>query len=122
MAQQVSMGATIKCSFGATPGQLTVVPQSKVFAGPVPAATIMDHSVTNILPFGLCSAPTNPAVIAKSGSPAPCVPVTTSPWVPGSPTVKIGNQPALTSTCKLYCQWLGEITIVNPGQQTVKTA
>jgi hypothetical protein len=50
----------------------------------------------------------------------PCMPVISAPWVPGSPTVLIGNYPALNNSCKLMCNWAGIITIVNPGQATVQ--
>ena len=125
MAMQVCMGATMMCSFGAAPSTLVVLPQNKTLTG-TPAANIMDNKpIVNIPPFGMCSAPTNPAVIsataAKAGvfTPVPCVPVTPAPWVPGAPTVLIGNMPALDSTSKLMCTWAGVIQITNPGQTTV---
>lgn len=116
MAMLVTSGAMLACSFGAAPSTLTVLPTNKVMAG-TPAATIMDHiPVANIAPFGMCSAPTNPAVIAALGSPVPCVPVTPAPWVPGSPTVTLGGMPALNNSCKCLCTWLGVIQVTAPGQ------
>jgi hypothetical protein len=53
-------------------------------------------------------------------TPMPCVPATAAPWAPGSPTVLIGNMPALDSTSKLMCNWAGVIQIRNPGQTTVQ--
>ena len=44
-----------------------------------------------------------------------CVPVTTAPWAPGSPTVLIANMPALNNSSKLLCTWAGVISILNPG-------
>ena len=109
----------LACSFGAAPSVLNVLPVNKVLAG-APAATIMDHApVVNIPPFGMCTAPTNPAVIAALGAPVPCVPVTPAPWVPGSPKVLIGNMPALNNTSKCLCTWAGVIQVTQPGQ--VKT-
>ena len=73
----------------------------------------------------MCSAPTNPAVIAATTAasgvftPAPCVPVIPAPWTPGSPTVLIGGKPVVTSTSTCMCSWAGVITVVNPGQATV---
>lgn len=120
------MGAMLKCSFGAAPASLIVLPARMVMAGYVPAATIMDHvPMVNIPPFGMCSAPSNPAVIAATTAaagvitPAPCVPVIPAPWLPGSPTVLIGNIPALNDTSKCLCTWAGVITIASPGQMTV---
>ena len=110
----------LACSFGATPSPITVLPVNKVMAGSTPAANLMDHvPMVNIKPFGLCTAPTNPAVIAAAGAPVPCVPVTPAPWVPGAPTVLLGNLPALDNTSKCMCTWLGVIQTVAPAQTTV---
>jgi hypothetical protein len=43
-------------------------------------------------------------------------------WVPGSPTVLIGNMPALNNSCKLMCNWGGIIQVIVPGQFTVMVA
>ncbi len=126
MAKQVVMGAMMQCSFGAAPSSLIVLPVNRVMAENKPAANIMDFKpVVNIPPFGMCNAPTNPAVIAATSAalgvptPAPCVPVIPAPWAPGSPTVMIGNQPALNNTSKCMCTWAGIISINDPG--TIKT-
>ena len=126
MAQQVCSGATIACSFGVAPSSLTVLPANKVAAGMLPAATILDNvPMTNVMPFGMCTTQSNPQVAAATAAaqgaptPAPCIPVTSAPWTPGSSTVMIGKQPALNSTSQLACTWGGAITISNPGQQTV---
>lgn len=122
MAVQVCMGATLQCSFGAAPSTLVVLPANRVLTG-TPAANIMDFApMVNILPFGMCSSMANPTVAAATAAalgaltPMPCVPVTPAPWVVGSPTVLIGNMPALNNTSKLMCAWGGVIQIVNPGQ------
>ena len=120
MPQQVCMGATLQCSFGAAPSTLVVLPKNRVLTQ-TPDANIMDNiPFLNILPFSPCSSPSNPAVIAALGSPVPCVPVIPAPWMPGAPTVLIGNIPALDNTCKLMCAWAGVIQITNPGQTTVE--
>jgi hypothetical protein len=106
----------LKCSFGATPSALAVLPKNETLCGGPPAANIMDHIPnTNIMPFGMCKAPTNPQVAAAK-APQPCVPVTSDPWTPGSPTVKIANQPALNDTSKCMCKWAGVIEVTKPGQ------
>jgi len=122
MAKQVVAGAMMQCSFGAAPSALIVLPASRVTVEGKPAANIMDHKPTvNIPPFGMCTAPTNPAVIAATTAalgvptPAPCVPATPAPWAPGSPTVPIGNKPALNNMSKCMCTWAGAISITNPG-------
>src|SRR5690348_16843547 len=102
MPQQVSMGATLQCSFGAAPSALVVLPVNRVMGEGPPAANIMDHvPLVNIMPFGMCSSPGNPTVAAATAAamgvltPMPCVPATMSPWVTGAPTVLLGNQPSL---------------------------
>jgi len=126
MAQLVCNGASLTCSFGMAPGQLMILPAHRVATSNLPAATIMDNvPMTNIMPFALCTTTTNPQVAAATASaggvltPVPCVPMTPTPWNPGSPTVMIGNTPGINSTCQLNCTWGGLITITNPGQQTV---
>jgi hypothetical protein len=126
MPIQVTTGATLQCSFGATPSSLVVLPVNRVMAGGIPAATIMDYiPIANIPTFGMCSSIANPTVAtattAAAGvlTPMPCVPATPAPWLPGAPTVLTGGQPTLDNTCKLMCLWGGVIQIVNPGQTTV---
>lgn len=113
------------CSFGAAPSSLIVAPANQVLTG-TPAATIMDFApIANIPPFGMCSSIANPVVAAATTAalgvltPMPCVPATAAPWVPGAPTVLIGNMPALDSNSKLMCMWGGVIQITSPGQTTV---
>ncbi|RFP08974.1 MULTISPECIES: DUF4280 domain-containing protein [unclassified Duganella] len=125
MGQQVCMGAMLKCSFGVAPGTLMVLPANAVLTA-VPDANIMDNKpMANILPFGMCQSMANPMVAAATAAalgvltPMPCIPATTAPWVPGSPTVLIGNMPALNNSSKLMCMWGGVIAINAPGQTTV---
>ena len=125
MSQQVVTGALLQCTFGVAPSPLTVLPTNKVMA-PAPAATIMDHiPMVNIMPFGVCSSPSNPTVAAATAAalgvltPMPCIPVTAAPWIPGSPKVLIGGMPALNNTCKCMCNWGGVISITMPGQMQV---
>ncbi|NRO94455.1 DUF4280 domain-containing protein [Paraburkholderia sp. NMBU_R16] len=118
MAQQVVAGAMMKCSFGLAPSVLNVLPQARVIVEGRPAASIMDSKpLINIPTFGMCNAPTNPEVIAATAAalgtptPAPCVPATVAPWVPGAPNVLVGGFPALTNESVCMCTWLGAITI-----------
>jgi hypothetical protein len=119
------MGAMTHCTFGVAPGTLSVLPMNLVMTG-TPAANIMDNKpIVNIVPFGMCQSPSNPMVAAATAAalgvltPMPCVPATTAPWVPGSPTVLIANMPALNNSSKLMCMWGGVIGIDVPGQFTV---
>jgi len=112
MPQLVTAGAMLKCSFGTAPSSLVVPPANMVNASSKPAATIMDNKpMMNIMPFGMCTCPANPIVAAATSAamgvltPQPCIPVTSSPWTPGSPTVMIKNFPALNSSSTCMCNW-----------------
>jgi hypothetical protein len=119
------MGAMLTCSFGVAPSSLVVLPQNRVLTSNMPAANIMDNKpFVNILPFGMCTSLANPAVAAATAAalgaltPMPCTPVTPAPWVPGSPTVLVGNMPALNNSSKCMCAFGGVIQITVPGQFT----
>ena len=122
MPKIVVNGAKLKCSEGSSPGTLTVLPSSGTQGDEKPAATVMDFApMTNIAPFGMCKTQANPQVASATAAaqgvltPMPCVPVTTSPWSPGSSVVTIDEKKALTSDSKCNCQWTGSIEITDPG-------
>jgi hypothetical protein len=126
MPQLVVLGAQLQCTMGMAPSVLTVLPANKTMGSYVPAANIMDYKpLVNIMTFGMCQSPANPVVAAATTAamgvltPMPCVPNTVAPWTPGSPTVLIGNMPALNSTSMCACMWAGMISITNPGQTTI---
>jgi hypothetical protein len=126
MPNQVAMGASTMCTMGLAPGTLMVLPLNRTLADNKPAANIMDNKpMVNIMPFGMCKSPANPTVAAATAAalgvltPMPCIPMTPAPWTPGSPTVLIGNMPALNNTSKCMCAWGGTISITNPGATTV---
>lgn len=128
MGNLVCGGALCCCSFGMTPSALMVTPENRVTSS-MPLVTIMDNvPMKNILPFGMCSNPANPAVAAATAAalgvltPMPCIPVVAAPWVPGSPTVLIANKPALNSNSKLICVYGGVIQISSPGNPTLGTS
>jgi len=127
MPENVCMGATLQCSFGAAPSKLVVLPLNRVMTSNVPAANIMDHKpFVNILPFGTCSSMANPAVASATAAamgvltPMPCIPVVAAPWAPGIPTILIANKPTLDNSSKATCNWGGVISITVPGQFTVQ--
>lgn len=124
MPIQLCTGALLTCPFGAAPASFLATPRPVLTCGR-PAGVITDHQpLLHILPFGLCSAPANPAVIAATAAalgvptPAPCVPATATPWLPGAISVLIGGVPALNDTSTLACAWGGVITVAFPGQIT----
>lgn len=126
MPQHVCSGAMLQCSFGMAPSSLVVLPVNRVMCGGPPGANIMDHKpFVNIMPFGMCTSLANPTVAAATSAalgvltPMPCVPATSSPWLPGVVQVLLGSQPALNNTCKLICNWAGVIQVTMAGQFTV---
>lgn len=123
MPLHVCVGATLQCSFGAAPSKLAVLPEHKETIEYKLAANITDNVPNiNIMPFGMCRAPTNPQVAAATTAaagvltPQPCVPVTPDRWTPGAATVMLDYQPALDNTSKLMCAWLGVISVVDAGE------
>lgn len=127
MANHVCNGAMLQCSMGMAPSSLTVLPVNRVNTSSQPAATIMDNKpLVNVMPFGMCMSPANPAVAAATAAalgvltPMPCIPNTVTPWAPGAPTVRVANQQALDDTSKLMCMWGGVVSISSPGQMTEK--
>jgi hypothetical protein len=127
MSEQVCTGATLQCTFGSTPSTLQLEPKNRVKGGEGEAANILDNKVgVNISPFGMCSSLSNPQVAAATSAamgvltPQPCLPVIPAPWQPGSTTVRIAGQPALTPESTCQCQWLGVISITDRGHRTVK--
>jgi hypothetical protein len=125
MPNHVCMGANLMCTMGMAPSSLVVLPLNMQMTSMVPAANIMDNKpFVNILPFGMCMSPGNPAVAAATAAamgvltPMPCTPMTAAPWAPGSPTVLLANMPALNMSSKLICSFGGSISVVYEGQAT----
>lgn len=126
MGMCVCGGAMMLCSFGMAPSTLTILPTNRVVTS-MPIATIMDNiPMVNILPFGMCTSMANPTVASATSAamgvltPMPCVPVTSAPWTPGSPTVLVANYPALNDSSKLMCNWGGVIQFTYPGTVTIQ--
>ena len=124
MPMQTCTGGMLKCSFGLAPSTFNATPKTVVTSNMM-AGNILDNKpMVNILPFGMCTSPANPMVIAATAAamgvltPQPCIPNTPAPWMPGAPTVMLCNAPALDNTSQLMCIWGGVINFVNPGQMT----
>lgn len=119
-------GGIITCTFGMAPSVFNVLPENKVVTAQ-PIANIMDNKpMINIMPFGMCSCPSNPAVATATSAalgaltPMPCIPATAEPWAPGSPSVLIGSYPALNNESKLMCSYGGIIQVSNAGQMNIQ--
>jgi hypothetical protein len=126
MAKLVVKGAMLSCSMGQAPSQLAVLPVNAVSGDSNPAANVQDMKPNvNIMPFGMCISMSNPQVAAATSAamgvltPQPCVPMTTAPWQPGSTSVTIGGQPAVSDSCQLLCQWGGQIQVSSAGQTDI---
>ena len=124
MANPAVMTSICTCTFGVAPIPLTVSSQQTVQCMNLNVATIMDNKFPS---FGMCSCPSNPAVIAATAaklgvfSPAPCVPAIVAPWVPGVPTVMVCGKPMLNNTSKLLCTYGGVIQVNSTPAVTVNT-
>lgn len=119
----VCTSALMTCTFGVAPCPLVVNPSRTVMLQGKQRANIGDFvPMTNIASFGMCSAPTNPTVIAATAAamgvftPMPCVPAIVSPWIPGKPDMLVQGMPALTKSSRNVCMWLGQISFTNEGQ------
>jgi len=128
MIHYVCNGATMQCLWGNTTATLIIFPEKKCVGEKQPMANIMDHkSLVNIMPFGLCSSLSNPAVSSATSAaqgvltPQPCIPNTLVPWDSGKTDILIKKMPGLTELSQLRCEWCGMITITDPGQSSFKT-
>lgn len=129
MAIPVTSTASLWCSFGTAASTYNVLPTAQVTIEGQNAGSINDYiSNTNIPPFGMCSSLSNPAVAsatsAASGvlTPQACVPALAAAWVPGSPTVMIGDKVALSNASTCACSYGGVITVMKPGPDSTTVA
>lgn len=118
----VCQGAILKCSYGNVPTPLMVMPSQKV-KNILPVAVKSDNiPIVNILPFGMCSNPLNPMVLAATAAalgvltPVPCIPCTLQAWKSPCKKVKAGGKEVITTDSKLKCLYGGEIQVSFPGQ------
>ena len=121
------MGASLQCSFGASPSTFVVTPEKGVKGTQLPIANIMDNvPMKNVMSFVMCSSLANPTVATATTAalgvltPMPCVPVIAAPWAPGHPKAMIKKMPVLNATSKCTCNWGGVIQVVVPGQVKAK--
>ena len=121
----VIQGTLLKCEFGNAPTPIMVLPDKKVNSM-TPVAVKSDHiPLVNILPFGMCSNPANPMVIAATAAalgmltPVPCIPCTAQDWSQPCRKVKIHGKEAINMDSKLQCLYGGNIKVVAPVQPTV---
>ena len=124
MGNPAVYSAVCQCTFGAAPSPLAVTSQSTAVGGSMPLATIMDIPKPPMT-FGMCSSLANPTVASATAAamgvmtPMPCAPVCAAPWVPGSPTVLVGNNPALNNSSKCMCTWGGVISVTATPAMTI---
>ena len=127
MPECVCMGAKLKCSFGAGPKDMVVLPIARVMtAGSKAMAAQMDFvPMLNVPAFGQCKSPANPMNWKMAGPvpvfvPSSCIPITVAPWAPVAKKLKIGGMPAMLESSKTTCVWAGQITVDNPGLTKVE--
>ncbi|MCL2041726.1 MAG: DUF4280 domain-containing protein [Bacteroidales bacterium] len=126
MPKYVCKGAKLKCSFGSDQSDLGVMhPMNPISLHGNNMANIQDYKpMMNIMPFGQCKSLANPIVASATAAnygklqEMPCIPNTTSPWIPGSMNVLVKGQPAVMDNCKLMCMWAGIIEVTDAGQSS----
>lgn len=122
MSNACSMCAVCKCSFGAAPTPLMVVPPTMTMATTGFSASIMNSKpFVNIIPFGICNSPMYPTRLVPPFIPGPCFAPIASPWICGSPTVLLPSGPLLNKISMTICSLGGVIQIIAPGTPTIMT-
>ncbi len=121
----VSSSAQIKCMTGGPPMPLTVLPFG-VNLQPGKPATLPINMIPflNVKPFSPCINPANPLVIASLGAPSACMPIVL-PWLPLALKTQGLSMPLVRQNSQLHCVFTGMsgcVTVMNPGQQTIKVA
>ena len=111
MSTLVTTGAMIMCAAGSAPVPFTAIGQIFLGAG-------MAGNISSVIPmvdiptFGSCTILTAETL----GVDTVCVPAPAGTWIPGVPTVLMGEMCALDQTSILMCSIGGAITVQFPGQ------
>lgn len=129
MAEFLTSGCVLKCSFGAAPAPFNTlpVPGKPAFMEGLDGALMTDIvPLLNIPTFGMCRSLANPEVAAATAAaqgtltPMPCVPVIPAPWAPPSPVVSSNGVPLATVQSKAFCAWGGVISVEQPAEMFAK--
>ncbi|MBR1944462.1 MAG: DUF4280 domain-containing protein [Alphaproteobacteria bacterium] len=118
----ISAGNLCKCSFGTVPVPLTSTSPNVQFEKS-PVVTSIDTK--SLISFGMCSTPSNPAVlsiiIASQGKVlvAPCVSNVVTTWMNTKMNVLSCGKPVCTEKSTCQCMWGGVISITNIKNFTV---
>ncbi|MEB3702835.1 DUF4280 domain-containing protein [Candidatus Bealeia paramacronuclearis] len=122
----VGLTSLLDCCFGIVPTPLIVLPDQTVCAEIMLAGNIIDIiPFANIPGYVMCISLGNPQVLSATISaggvltPQECTPMTFEPWISMSFDVMIMGPPALDQTSMLICDFLGLITVAEPGNFTV---
>lgn len=130
MAELLTTGCMLTCTFGMLPSVLDVLPEpgKPAIEGALSAATILEMiPLENILPFEMCTSMENPEVAAATAAamgvltPMPCIPVVVDPWEPPSELLSYMGIPLATMQSKCLCAWGGEIAADTPAEVIVTT-
>jgi hypothetical protein len=121
MGMGCSQCAMCKCVFSTAAAPLVALPVTQAMAQTGFMASILNNKpFVNIPPMGLCASPDHP-VMKAAKRPGPCLPVMTTPWLPGAPTVMTTQGPLLNNLSKAICQYKGVVNIVTPGSPGIMT-
>lgn len=106
----------MRCSAGLTPNVLQVKSQACLKINGLLAATVMDFApMANIGSFGICQIKTDLA----EGVPQPCIPMTSSPWKPGSTVQKVNELAVLMAPATCNCD-IGGLIMIQESIQAVE--
>lgn len=109
MAEKVTAGAKISCSFGSTQTTLQMPMKSgSTLKGQNQVTADATQVGENIVPFGTC---------AKSSPPVPCTPSFATPWLMTDPMVQINGQDVVDTGCILPCLYGGIVKFEDSGQK-----
>lgn len=115
----VCNGATLLCSCGTAPANMTVSHKGITHQGQAQQATIADCvQLVNIPPFGSCTAPGNPH--PPTGFARPCVPNFSSEWSIEAPGIKVHRVAVLDSSATLACTYGGVVRVAEAGQKIAR--
>ncbi len=121
MKRLVVHGALVRCSQGAAPAALSVLPLRAAADEGRAVATIHDQTPANLSTFGMCRSPANPSVASATAAaqgvltPMPCVPALPAPWSNGAGATTIEGVAALTADATCSCSWAGTLTVESSG-------
>jgi hypothetical protein len=122
MGMACSNCAVCKCVFSVGAAPMIALPMTRIMATTGPVASIQNKlPFVNIPPMGLCTSPEYPTMKLPIPIPGPCMPIMTTPWLIGAPTILTSQGPILNNIAKAVCTFRGVVNIVMPGSMPIMT-